>query len=214
VFDFQGWIEYFREYYQQHGEIYNDAENMGSYDSPSYRVQVSSTGNWLWRVLGIHHLTPEENGGNHNVYIEVLRKRHEGEGHEREGSRAIHWTWVGRRNNQNAPDIFAGQKPLNELVNIPINLGQIVSVWPHLGETVSGLSSFHPDEGNGNAIGHHSFFICFQEVEENGQLPDPEPDPAPTPGTKATIQVKANLEWLNTLPLNSEGDITFTVNGE
>lgn len=203
MFKFQEWIDFFKQIHNDTGEIYNDAGDMISLDNPSKQVEINES-NSTWRVLGIHHLTPEENRGNHNVYIELLCKQN-----EREGFKAIHWTWEGRRNDQNAPDVFAGQKPLTELVNIPINLGMIVSVWPHLGQMVSGFSSFHADEGDGNTIGHHSFFVCFQEIDETGTIPPPEPVE-----TNATIQITANFEWLKTLPVDSEGDITFTVNGE
>jgi hypothetical protein len=196
MFDFQYWIDYFKEYYRDNSVIYNDAE--------SYGVIIQSAANLDWKVLGVHHLTPDENKGNHNVYIEVLCKQN-----EREGFRAIHWTWEGRQPNESAPDVFAGQKPLNELVNIPINVGMVVSVWPHLGETVLNLRSDHPDEETGNTFGHHSFFVCFQEVDaDGGQLPEPDPEPA-----NATIEISANIDWLNTLPIDSQGNITFTITG-
>lgn len=204
MFDFNQWVETFQAYYRQHGKAHNDAGNMISLDDPPNRVEIVEENTTPWKVIGIHHLTPDENRGNRNVYIEVLCKQN-----EREVFKAIHWTWQGRRPNEAAPDIFAGQKPLNELVNLPLNLGMIVSVWPHLGEIVTGLSSYHPDETSGNTIGHHSFFVCFQEVnEDDGQLPEPEPEPIEI---YASIRVVANLDWLKSLPVDDEDNITFTV---
>ena len=147
MFDFEDWIEKFQERYSKTGIAYNDAIDYGVV------IQLSSSN---WKVIGIHHLLPHENNGNHNVFVEVLCKQN-----DREAFKAIHWTWEGRQNHEAAPDVFAGQKPLNELVDIPLNFGMIVSVWPHLGEKVLGLSSDHPDEATGNTIGHHSFFISF-----------------------------------------------------
>lgn len=169
MFNFQDWIVTFKGHYQEHGIAYNDTVDMISLDDPLYQISIQRPQNPIWRVLGIHHLSPNENRGNHNVYIEMLCKQD-----EREGFRAIHWTWIGRQLNQPAPDVFAGQKPLNELVDLPLNLGMIVSIWSNGSEIVNGLSSNYPDEMDGNSIGHHSFFICFQEI--NFDEPDPDPD--------------------------------------
>lgn len=194
MFDFQDWIREFREHRARHGTAYNDAANMVSLDDPPYRAQIESPQNPIWRVLGIHHLDPEENRGNHNVYVEMLCKQG-----DREAFRAIHWTWIGRQANQAAPEAFAGQKPLDELVNLPINLGQIVSVWTNGSPVVTGLSSNHPDEGDGNTIGHHSFFVCFEEID-----PD-EPDPPdPEPETAILIMRK---DWLDSLQVDEDGYI-------
>ncbi len=206
MFDFQYWINIFKQHKAKTGLIYNDAI--------TYGVEIVVLNNLSWKVLGVHHLTPGENRGNHNVYIEMLCKQN-----EREGSWPIHWTQEGRRLNQNAPDVFAGQKPLNELVDIPLNLGMEVSVWPHAGEVVAGLSSNHLSSNHetpGNTIGHHSFFVCFQEVDLNKPVPqpDPLPIPQPKPPTPVIIKVTANLEWLKTLPEDDQGNIIFEIGEE
>lgn len=200
MFDFNSWIEVFKTHHQEQGEIYNDAV--------SYGVTIEHAENLNWKVLGIHHLEPDENKspnekfGKHNIYIEVLCKQG-----DREHFRTIHWTWEGIQSHEHADDLHAGDKPLNELANISIHIGMKVSVWPHLGEKVVGFHSSHPDEGDGNTFGHHSFFACFQEVDpDNGELPSPEPEPS-----NAVVQITANLDWLNTLPADNQGNITFTV---
>lgn len=212
MFDFKSWIEIFKEHYRRNGTIYNDAADMISLDNPTGRIEIVKSDTLLWKVLGVHHLTPYENKapneefGKHNIYVEMLCKQD-----EREAFRAIHWTWKGRRPDESAPDIFAGQKPPNELVNIPLNLGMIVSVWPHQGETVKGFSSNHPDvDGGGNTIGHHSFFVCFQEVDPDTPPPDPDPDPDPDPPVLVGgIKVIANQAWLASLTPDPLGNITF-----
>ncbi len=202
MFDFPGWIETFKEYYRQRGAVYNDAYGMISLDDPTNRIEVLASDTLLWKVLGIHHLTPDENQGNHNIYVEMLCKQN-----EREAFRAIHWTWQGRRPDENAPDIFAGQKPLNELVNIPLNLGMIVSVWPHLGEMARGFSSNHPDaDEDGNTIGHHSFFVCFQEVDPDAPPSDPDPDPDPDPPTQGAVLL-IKKSWIDGQTVDDDGYI-------
>lgn len=200
MFNFQEWTKTFQDYYAQNGIAYNDAAN--------YNVIVQLD-NSNWKVIGIHHLLPDENNGNHNVYVEVLCKQN-----ERNNQKVIHWTWKGRRSDEAAPDIWAGQKPSNELVNIPLNLGMIVSVWPHLGEKVLGLSSNHSDEAVGNTIGHHSFFVCFQEIDGDISFPDPLPEPKPLPeppSTNTNVIIEVKLDYLNSLSPNDQGDIILKI---
>ncbi len=186
MFNFQDWIEIFKDHYQEHNEAYNDTIDMVSFDDPLYQILIEKPQNPIWRVSGIHHLSPAENRGNHNVFIEMLCKQD-----EREGFRAIHWTWIGRQLNEPAHDVFAGQKPLNELVDLPLNLGMIVSVWTNGSEIVKGLSSNYPDEMDGNSIGHHSFFICFQEIDFD------EPDPEPEPPIEQETVMLIKKSWLD-----------------
>lgn len=193
MFNFQAWIDVFNTHLAQHGTAYNDAE--------SYGVSIEIPDNRDWRVLGIHHLLPDENKGNHNVFIEMLCKQG-----DREGFRAIHWTWEGRNENtENAPPVFAGQKPPNELVDIPLNLGMVVSVWTNGSEIAKGFSSNHPDEGNGNTVGHHSFFVCFQEIDENEPLPPIEPPKEIEVISRVGIVV--NQEYVASLEADDDGNV-------
>jgi hypothetical protein len=192
MFNFQDWINTFRSHYAQTGTIYNDAA--------SYGVLTLSMENRLWRVLGIHHLTPEENKGNHNVFIEMMCKQG-----GREGFRAIHWTWEGRQDHELANPVFAGQKPLDELIDLPLNLGMTVSVWTQGGEIATGFSSNHPDEGEGNTVGHHSFFVCFQEIDEDGPQPEPPlSDPEP-PSQEIVMLIRKS--WLDKQEIDEDGFI-------
>jgi len=213
MFNFQAKIEEFKTYYREHGQAYNNAASMTSFDDPAYEIVIEKPQNPIWRVLGIHHLAPAENKaanedfGKHNVYIEMLCKQN-----DREGFRAIHWTWIGRQSNEPARDVFAGQKPHDELVDLPLNLGMIVSVWTNGSEIVKGLSSNYPDEGDGNTIGHHSYFVCFQELGDNGgtPLPDPVPDPDPPPIPGETTVILINKDWLNQQPVDDDGFIRIS----
>jgi hypothetical protein len=175
----------------QTGETYNDAVNYG--------VSIVSNENRTWRVLGIHHLTPDENKGNHNVFIEVLCKQW-----ERNNQQAIHWTWEGRKEYQSAPPVFAGQKGPDELIDLPLNLGMRLSIWTQGGEVAQGFSSNHPNEGEGNTIGHHSFFVCFQEVGDYTE-PIPQP-PTPDPEPQETVML-IKKSWLDSQPVDDDGYI-------
>ncbi len=184
MFDFQHWIEVF-----QRNPGYNDAE--------SYGIFIEPLENPTWQVIGIHHLTGEENRGNHNVFIEVLCKQN-----DRQGFKAINWTWEGRQPHEPALPVFAGQKSLDELIDLPLNLGMVVSLWVQGSGIGKGFSSNHPDEETGNTIGHHSFFICFQE--NGGENPDP-PEPEPEPEKEVVLSI--NAEWISKQEVDSDGYI-------
>jgi hypothetical protein len=210
VFNFQYWIEVFQGYYMQHGTIYNDTPKEHPSGLPV--IEINSPSGSQWRVLGIHKLTPEENNGNHNVFLEVYCKQN-----EREGMRAVYWDWQGRHGTEDAPGpVFMAQKGKDDLMDLPIHVPMKIRVWIQNGDSVQWFHSEWPDEAPGNTWGHHSYFVCFQESAWFEDVPAPEPDPDPEPEPEpievnAAIQVTANLEWLKTLPVDNEGNITFTI---
>ncbi len=129
-------------------------------------------GETYWRVIGVHHLLPRENFGNHHVYIEAL---------DEQGKRIQNpliwagWTWRNRQPHERA-DPVGLDKPSNEPAgNITMHFGQIVSVWINgqgrdardKSDIVENLHTTHPDEPlpDGallNSLGHHSFYVVFQ----------------------------------------------------
>lgn len=141
-------------------------------DAEAYGVQVERPPAPVYRAIGIHHLTPDENRGLHHVYADVITAH---------GSRVagipIGWDWIGRDAHENAPPVPI-DKPYDEPgANIPMGASQVVSVWvgiPGIGDVVTGLSTAHPDEAPGNTRGHHSFLVVFL-VGENA-APAPSPD--------------------------------------
>lgn len=202
MFDFQSWIQTFEQYLQQHGTAYNDAAGMISLDDPPYQVGIEIPENPIWRVLGIHHLSPEENRGNHNVFLRALCKQG-----DQDGFRAMNWTWNGRQADEPAPPVYGALKGPDELVDIPLNLGMIVSVQTQGSGVVTGLSSNHPDEPGGNTIGHHSFFVCFQEIDPD----EPDPDKPDPPTETADLIMKKS--WLDTLTPDEDGYIRIYLDG-
>jgi hypothetical protein len=201
MFNFKEWIKTFQDYFRANGAIYNDAPH--SFNT-LMDVSIISPANSAWRVLGIHKLTPEENAGNHNLFLEVLCKQN-----EREGMRAVYFDWQGREPGQNAPGpIFMSQKGPNELVDIAIFAGMRVKVWIQNGDRAEWFHSEWPDEAPGNTFGHHSFFLCFQETAWFTDEPDPEPDPGPK-----RLVMTINKGWLDKQPVE-EGMIKIYVGGE
>ena len=154
------------------GDPINDAE--------SYGVRIVEAdvpeGEVYWRIIGVHHLYPRENFGNHNVYLEALD----------EAGRRIKkppawagWTWKDRRPNERVDPVILDKPTYETAGNIAMHFQQTVSVWIN-GLTPNGtdrsdmaenLHTRHPDEplDDGsllNSVGHHSFYVVFQRTQK------------------------------------------------
>ncbi|MCD6290296.1 MAG: hypothetical protein J7M34_07315 [Anaerolineae bacterium] len=110
----------------------------------------------VWRVRRVHHLTPEENGGRHHIFIDMLDEN----GKRIMGAQA-RVTWP------NGEQIVTVDKPANEPgTNFPMWKGQVCSVegvgLPS--DRVENLHTNHPDEAPGNTLFHHSFLVIFQRT--------------------------------------------------
>ena len=137
-------------------------------------------GQLYWRVVGIHHLTPDENRGRHAVYVDVLD---EAGTRVRDPNLRLRWGWEGQRADERAdPKPF--DKPDNEpAANADLNRGQ--HLWVHIegdglpSERVLNCHTDHADEpGPGgekwNTSGHHSFYILFQRTRRQGEVQKPD----------------------------------------
>ncbi|MBI1878255.1 MAG: carboxypeptidase regulatory-like domain-containing protein [Chloroflexi bacterium] len=134
-------------------------------------------GETYWKVVGVHHLLPDENRSNHHVFLEAL---------DENGQRIkpIAWadfTWEGRQPGQIAGPVQL-DKPDNEAAgNIALHDGQKATVWMRglsrdaqdKSDRVENLDIVHPDEPGPqgelwNTIGHHSFYVVFQRIRKEG----------------------------------------------
>ena len=119
-------------------------------------------GTRYWRIIRVHHLSPDENRGRHHIYIDATKA---------DGTRAFntqtHITWEGGEHTATL------DKPINEpAANFPMFKWQkcTVQMQGMPSDKVHGLSSSHPDEPSpdnsqsGNTLFHHSFLVLFQEV--------------------------------------------------
>ena len=163
------------------------------YDVRLERTAVTD-GQTAWRVRGVHHLTPDENRGNHVVYVDIVDE----EGNPLRDQRVhLKWGWEGQQAHEGVdPKRF--DKPASEpATNVDVYSGQ--HIWVRVegdglpSDTVANMHTKHADErGPGgelwNTIGHHSFYILFQRASQaissgigNGTVTTPEPLPNPTP---------------------------------
>lgn len=166
---------------------YNDAA--ANYGVGIFRHNPAS-GERYWRIIGIHHLLPDENRGNHHLFFDAL---------DINGNRVspfiwVNWSWDGMRPDEQPP--FAqGDKPDDEPAG-NIELGSVEQIvyagcngrtttrdTDGISDWIQKVHTNHPDEGDaeGNTIGHHSFYVLWQETIAGEVIPDPEPEPIPDP---------------------------------
>lgn len=171
----------FLEASTQGNAISNNATKYGVEVKPVSQPDGPGNTTHYWRIVGIHHLTGNENRGNHHVYCEVLDE----EGRRVHGARL-------RLTQDGASPVFAVvDKPANEAgTNFPLwssNLANVMVQWPAdnplPSEEVKGIRTTHPDEEVGNTWGHHSFYIVFQKCALKPPADGGVSQPTPTTST-------------------------------
>jgi hypothetical protein len=154
------------------GEAINDAKE--EYGVRIVQADVAE-GETYWQVIGVHHLLPLENFGNHHVYLEAL---------DENGNRIknppvlVGWTWEGRRPDEAANPIPLDKPDFEAAGNLTMHFSQVVSVWiqgtgQEKSDRVENLHTAHADEPlpDGrllNSVGHHSFYVVFQRTRKGG----------------------------------------------
>jgi hypothetical protein len=129
-------------------------------DATAYGVSIVSAqvvqGEVYWKCIKVHHLAPEENQGNHHVYIDVLD-----ENDQRVYGTQISIKWP------TGSGIGTIDKPATEAgTNFPLWKNQVVEikVIGRPSDSVAGLHTGHPNEGSGNTLYHHSFYVVFKRT--------------------------------------------------
>ncbi|MFN8459184.1 MAG: hypothetical protein U0401_31800 [Anaerolineae bacterium] len=156
-------------------------------------------GETYWKLIGVHHLLPEENASKHNIYIEALDEQ----GNRLRNPMAwVGWTWEGRRPNERADPVPLDKPDTETGGDIAIHFGQKASVWikglnrdaNDKSDRVENLHTAHPDEPlpDGrllNTLGHHSFYLVFQRTRK--QAPSTATGPTPVAVTPPPPQPPA-----------------------
>lgn len=160
---------------QATGQVSNDASDYG------VRIAEADVnpGETYWRVIGVHHLTPEENQGKHNAFVEVLDENGE---RVHDPSLRIGWTWEGRRDDERADPVPLDKPESEPAGNVPIQSGMNLEVWIQgdgQSDHVVNMNTRHPDElgPNGehwNSFGHHSYYVVFQRTRKASPVEEPE----------------------------------------
>lgn len=183
-----------------------DPTNPSNNDAARYGVKVHRVGGEpVWGVVGVHHLTPEENKGKHNIYVDVVDNNNKR--YPPSTGVGIGWEWEGRFDTQSAPVKPLDKPDWEPHGNVDIYRGMKMRVWiSHAvpSDSVTGLTSDLPDElGPGgeiwNSVGHHSFYILFK-LYDDGVIVDPPPsiDPGnPTEVAKLRgVLIQTRSAWV------------------
>lgn len=154
-----------------------------------------AVGQPYWRAMLVHHLTPEENHGNHHIFLDALDEQ----GARLPGARG-RVTWDG------GEQVVTVDKPAGEPgTNFPMWKWQVctVEMLDLPSDRVTGLHTGHPDEppGMGNTLFHHSFAVQFQRAVISGE---PGGQPA---GSGSVISGTVTGAAGETLLLTREGEI-------
>lgn len=159
-------------------------------DAWRYGVTVSTVNTpSAWRCLGIYHLTPSENRGRRNIYIDVLDEQG-----KRISGATVKWRWA-----DGAPvQTKVLDKPASEPgADIDASKDATYTLWVSAdglpSDVVSGIHTRHPDEpGPGgetwNSYGHQSFYVAFQR--KRNAVVVPPIDPPTVPGDVAALQAE------------------------
>ena len=146
-------------------DVINDAQGYGV----AIVSATAAPGAWYWQAVRVHHLTPEENSGNHHIYLDILDPAaapDPGTMGGRVFSARARITWEG------GEQIVTINKPLNEPgTNLPMWKYQVCDAialgLPReelVSDRVTGMHTGHPDEAAGNTLFHHSFSVTFLKV--------------------------------------------------
>jgi hypothetical protein len=168
MFDHNSYIQQYLDNAAAGNSPINDAEE-------KYGVLIEpssvSPGTGHWKIIGIHHLTPDENNGKQNFYLHALFEN----GDPAEGF-WVGWQWEGMTPGQNADPVRLDKPPAQEpMGNIALWGGMKVDAWMlgmssvnnEASDKVLKVHTGHPDEGEGNTWGHHSFFAVWQWTIKN-----------------------------------------------
>lgn len=137
-------------------------------DAAYYGVNIVSAGpGTAWRCIGVYHLKPTENNGRHNVFVEVL---------DEQGNRTrqpqIAWTWwidapIQMRKLDKPNDEPAADIPIDKSATVAL---RVADAFPS--DSVGNIHTRWADEGTGNSIGHHSYYVVFQ-LQRRGTVTPP-----------------------------------------
>lgn len=182
-------------------------------DATAYGVSIqAATQKSVWRCIGAYHLTPDQNRGRHNVFVEVLD-----ESGKRTRNATIKWRWY-----MDAPiQTRLLDKPDDEpAADIPLEAPMTVSIYLDgeglPSDNVGNLHSRHGDEkGSGgetfNSYGHHSVYLVFQRQKGGVVIIIDPPDETDLAAEVAALKKRLNgydsiiKEWA-ALVVSLQGD--------
>lgn len=177
-------VKTYNEQFLAAGKIVLDSDLGGNDPIAKFGVRLVEAdvapGETYWKVIGIHHLLPEENRGEGHTYLEAL---------DEAGVRIQSpMVWANHQDNTIQEPVKlekpasepAGNIPMFKAVHAVRIRGQSINAADK-SDTVEHLHSNHDDEPlpadglGGNTRFHHSFYVVFQRTRKVADGPGPQP---------------------------------------
>jgi hypothetical protein len=177
-------VKSYNQRFRDTGKLILDSDVADNNALTKFGVKVVTAdvapGETYWRVIGIHHLLPKENRGDHHIYLESLN-----EAGERISPSPPEAIWA---NSQfgNISEPVKLEKPAAEPAgNIPMWEGNTYKARirglslsaTDKSDVVENVHTDHPDEPlpsdglGGNTRFHHSFYVVFQRTRKGSDGP-------------------------------------------
>lgn len=167
--DFNAKDREYVQHVQQTGQIQDEAQGF------QHDITPANTSDTYYKIIGIRHLTPDENRGNRNAFLAVLDTNG-----NIDRSKQLDWGWQGMQPHEK-PRPIVQDKPANERANVPLNPNQRCwfQVLGFESERVANIHTMYPQQG-----GSHSWYIVFYPVQGGGTPPPPSTTPDSQPPEK------------------------------
>lgn len=144
-------------------------------DAPWVTVSPVSSASpgMAWRCTYIHHMTPAENAGKHNIFVDCIRSGQV----VRDGSVRIAWKWAGQRSDETAKPAICDKRAPDHSTDTPIEKGQYITLLVDDGKgtpsDIIGNLNAVMDGADGNSWHHHSYMLTFELTSQPSPIPPP-----------------------------------------
>jgi hypothetical protein len=177
-------VKSYNQRFRTEGKLVLDSDMADNNALSKFGVQVVTAdavpGETYWRVIGIHHLLPMENRGDHHIYLEALN-----EAGERISPPPLEAVWADSQFGNISEPVKLEKPAMEPAGNIPMFEGNKYKVRirglalnaKDKSDAVANLHTDHLDEPQpsdglgGSTRFHHSFYVVFQRTRKGADGP-------------------------------------------
>lgn len=155
------------------------------YSNAPWISVTRSTAQKAWRVIAVYHLSPNENGNNHHLYVDLVGENNLIVDRPDNLNLELAWSWDGRRQHEQAKPVKFDKSGDEPRANLPIFRDTHVEAW--IGDSrypSDVISNVHtdpfgeeqsPDQSQGNSRHHNSVYILWQLQDNAKEVKPVEP---------------------------------------
>lgn len=120
----------------------------------------------VWRAIDFRHVPAAQNNMRHLLYVNLEDTN--GTRLVDVGGLIVRFRWEGMRQDETPLDIKPDKSAPEPHCNIALYPGQITTAWVVeegvVSDSIVGVHTGWPSDGEGNEYGHHSFSVTFRKV--------------------------------------------------